>query len=67
MQESAYRDGWERTRAVMLSILSPFSKKPLKATDVAKFPWDEKRHEVPRGTSSRERMEKIAERVGIKA
>ncbi|MBO6247384.1 MAG: hypothetical protein J6N54_01065 [Bacteroidales bacterium] len=41
-------------------------EKKLKATDMAAMPWDEKQAPVPRGTSSRERKDVIAKRLGIK-
>lgn len=34
---------WERTRLILHSNYSMFSKKPLQITDVLSFPWDEKR------------------------
>ena len=32
---------WERTRWLATVLLSPHSKKTLKPTDIAQFPWEE--------------------------
>ncbi len=34
------RGSWERVRMMCLCMLQPYSKKPLKASDVMVFPWD---------------------------
>ena len=54
----------DQTRFLVTAMLQPYSKKTLKATDVVRFPWDEKKEEVPKGTSSRERMEEVRKRLG---
>ena len=61
-----YRSEWEQTRAIMMAVLQPYCKKKLKASDVAVLPWDKKETSVPKGTSSQERMEEIAKRLGVK-
>lgn len=46
--DSAYRlfertqlqEPWERVRFLSTAMLSPWSKKGIKPTDVVKFPWD---------------------------
>lgn len=44
-QQQEERTQWEQTRALCRCMLQPHSKKSLKATDVMKFPWDEKPRE----------------------
>jgi hypothetical protein len=39
-QEQLMRDGWEQTRIIAHSTLSPHSKKKLKPKEVLPFPWD---------------------------
>ncbi len=63
-QERIDRTTWDQTRFLATAMLQPYSKKTLKATDIARFPWDEKKEEVPKGTSSRERMEEVRRRLG---
>jgi len=41
-EERLERVAWERTRMAALTSLQPWSKKRLEATDVMKFPWDER-------------------------
>lgn len=53
----------DQTRFLATAILQSYSKKTLKATDIVRFPWDEKKEEVPKGTSSRERMEEVRKRL----
>ena len=40
LHEQEERAKWERMRMLAQCVLMPHSKKPLKATDVFKFPWD---------------------------
>ena len=40
LHEREERAQWERLRMLAQCVLMPHSKKPLKATDVFKFPWD---------------------------
>ncbi|MGM9754731.1 MAG: hypothetical protein ACI3ZW_03300 [Parabacteroides sp.] len=40
LYEREERARWERMRMLAQCVLMPHSKKPLKATDVFKFPWD---------------------------
>ena len=63
-QERIDRTTWDQTRFLATAMLQPYSKKTLKATDIVRFPWDEKKEEVPKGTSSRERMEEVRKRLG---
>ena len=54
---------WEQTRFISLTNVAPFSKKTPKRIDIMIFPWDkEKEVQVPKGTSSYERMKKIEAR-----
>ena len=62
-QERIDRTTWDQTRFLATAMLQPYSKKALKATDIARFPWDDKAGETPKGTSSRERMEEVARRL----
>ena len=62
-QERIDRITWDQIRFLATAMLQPYSKKALKATDVVKFPWDDKAKEAPKGTSSRERMEEVRRRV----
>lgn len=62
-QERIARAAWDQTRFLATAMLQPYSKKTLKATDIVRFPWDEKKEEVPKGTSSRERMEEVRKRL----
>lgn len=62
-QERIVRTTWDQTRFLATVMLQPYSKKTLKATDIVLFPWDEKKEEVPKGTSSRERMEEVRKRI----
>lgn len=40
LHEREERAQWERLRMLAQCVLMPHSKKPLKATDIFKFPWD---------------------------
>lgn len=62
-QERVSRAGWEQTRFLATAILQPYSKKALKPADIVRFSWDETVNAVPKGTSSRERMEEVAKRL----
>ena len=63
-QERIVRTAWDQTRFLATAMLQPYSKKTLKATDIVRFPWDDKKEEEPKGTSSRERMEEVRKRLG---
>lgn len=65
-QERESRQEWERTRLLAAMSLQPYSKKPVRPTDVMRFPWDGGAkagagHQGP--PSTKERMDEIAERV----
>lgn len=62
-QDRENRIGWDQTRFLATAMLQPYSKRALKPTDVARFPWDDTKNDVPKGTSSRERMEEVAKRL----
>ena len=63
-QERIDRVAWDQTRFLATAMLQPYSKKTLKATDIVRFPWDDKKEEAAKGTSSRERMEDVRRRLG---
>lgn len=54
----------DQTRFLAIAMRQPYSKKTLKAKNLVRFPWDEKKEEVPKGTSSRKRMEEVRKRLG---
>lgn len=66
-QDGLARREWERTRFLAAVSLQPYSRKPVRPEDVARFPWDEGNSTsggAPQGPpSTRERMEEIAARV----
>lgn len=65
-REGDSRQEWERTRLLAAMVLQPYSKKPVRPSDVMRFPWDcgAKAGGAPQGPpSTKERMEEIAERV----
>ena len=67
-EETAYRAGWEQTRVQVISVINLFSKHSLSPEKVFPLPWDkgaEKIREVPKGTSSLERMREVAKRIGL--
>ena len=63
------RQGWERTRVQVISVMQLFSKKKLDPKDVFPLPWDNTgraNEKSPRkGTSSFERMKEMAIRSGL--
>lgn len=40
-REMNARDEWERTRALAMFAVLPFSKKKISATDLIRFKWDQ--------------------------
>lgn len=64
-EESHYRDRWERIRFLARCVLTPYSKKKLKPTDIIRFGWDtmEKKGKARRATP--EDIERIKRRFGI--
>lgn len=66
-QDGLARRDWERTRFLAAMTLQPYSRKPVRPEDVARFPWDDDRNSgggTPQGPpSTRERMEEMAARV----
>ena len=52
LHEREERAQWERLRMLAQCVLMPHSKKPLKATDVFKFPWDATIDEVKKATKA---------------
>lgn len=56
------RNMWDSARFSATCFLQPYSKKQLLPTDIASFPWDEKKS-VNTKKSTRERFEEIRKRV----
>ncbi len=62
--EMFMRSGWERTRTEVVGLHQLFSKRTLDPKRVFPLPWDNEGYkDVPKGTSSPERMKKVAERL----
>lgn len=63
-EEVLNQRSWVQTRYMMVSMLQPYCKKPIKATDILLFEWD-KQKTPPKSTekSTRERMEEIEARL----
>lgn len=58
-QEMRVRHDWEVGRFVATTAVQPYSKKPLRPTDLIHFPWEKTYGTdatVPKGTSSKEKM-----------
>ena len=62
LHEREERAQWERLRMLAQCVLMPHSKKPLKATDVFKFPWDRLEEVVKKATKAD--FERMAEMFG---
>ena len=62
-EEQKMRMSWEQTRFLAVTNLQPYSKKPIKAQDVARFPWDNDGPAVKQGKSSLERMREVEARL----
>ena len=50
LHEREERAQWERLRMLAQCVLMPHSKKPLKATDVFRFPWNQSDKGVKKAT-----------------
>lgn len=61
-QMSVYRSGWEQARFIAMQISAPYSRKPLKATDIIRFPWDNQPAQP--SAASREYFEDLKKRYG---
>ena len=59
LHEQEERAQWEQLRMLAQCVLMPHSKKPLKATDVFKFPWDRLEEMAKKATKAD--FERIAE------
>ena len=59
------RESWEKVRFLACCLLQPYSRKPLKASDVCRFGWDESRPEGGGASeeSTRERFEELVRRT----
>lgn len=62
LHEQEERARWERIRMLAQCVLMPHSKKPLKATDIFKFPWDSLKEEAKKATKAD--FERMAEMFG---
>ncbi|MBR3292569.1 MAG: hypothetical protein IKI66_10395 [Bacteroidales bacterium] len=61
-QEMLMHRDWEVGRFIATTAVQPYSNKPLKPTDLIRFPWEEDDGTgaaVPKGTSSKEKMEEL--------
>lgn len=61
------REGWEQARFLACSILQPWTKKALRATDVCRFAWDDEhlkalQAETAATASTRERFEELKQK-----
>lgn len=63
IEESRMRRSWEQTRDLMMAMIQPYSKKPVKPTDIMQFEWDKKKPPKPVEKSTRERMEAVKSRL----
>lgn len=61
-----FRQGWEQTRQLMFSTLSPYLKKGKKLTDIIKFPWDKEdkktQHITPKIEMTPEKLQEMVRR-----
>lgn len=62
LYEREERARWERLRMLAQCVLMPHSKKPLKATDIFKFPWDSSKEDAKKATKAD--FERMAEMFG---
>lgn len=66
-EEQHYRTSWEQTRFLAHCLLTPYTKKKLKAEDIIRFPWEGgrmKTKEKPRRLSPEE-LRKVEVRLGF--
>ncbi len=66
-EEQRYRTSWEQTRFLAHCLLTPYSKKKLRAEDIIRFPWEggrKKAKEKPHRLSPEE-LRKLEERLGV--
>ena len=56
-------EGWDQARTIAVSVLQPYSKKPLKLTDICVLSFDQGRleggHTVPKGHGDLKRMKEL--------
>lgn len=58
-QEREIRERWEMARWQVMHFIAPYSKKKsLRVTDIARFPWEKKRKEIP----GKEKVDEIIKR-----
>ena len=62
-KEEYEKRSWEQSRFIATCVLQPYSKKALKPTDVARFPWDDPGPKVEKGHGSIERMRELEARL----
>jgi len=67
LEELRFREGWEQTRAQIISVAALFSKQPINPKERFPLPWDKeyqgKQAAVPKGTSSPDRMREVLGRL----
>lgn len=65
-REYESRRGWEQARFLAMAAVQPYSKKALKLSDIAVFPWE--KPVVPKTkqgeASTQERMMQVLSRLG---
>ena len=65
-EEQDYRTSWEQTRFLAHCLLTPYSRKKLKAEDIIRFPWEggrKKSKEKPHRLSLEE-LHELERRLG---
>ena len=58
-----YKNSWEQTRYMALCMLTPYSKKSLKATDLVRSPWEDTEPDNTK-LATREDFEKLKKKYG---
>ena len=54
VEERAYRVSWEQARWVAAMVIQPHTKKSVKPTDLARFPWERAGGEPPKAANKEE-------------
>lgn len=66
-KERRMQDDWERARFQAAVSIQPYSKKPIKPTDIIKFPWEQrkKKSTAQRGSIGKmKQLEKLMKEKG---
>ena len=67
-EEVRMQRSWEVGRFVAAITLQPYSKKPVRPTDLIRFPWEKDSGDgaaAPKGTSTLDRAQEVAGRLGV--